>query len=276
MLRSNLRYKKNKSKIDFVIYDHHSESGFNKTSKRFKKSLGNLGDDYIGVVSIDPGTVNIGFYIMFFWNNGKSQSYALERFNFCVGDKEDDVQSVQKYKEAELILDEYLEIFKNTHYILIESQLTVNPSSMRMSQHFISYFTIKLKDIGVKPVVIEISAELKTRIIGGPIGKLPKGTLSNGKILNKKETNEQAKSRRKKWCQKKSQEIMTLTEDPFVEKVIKRRSKKGEGKSKRDDMGDVVCQAWAWLKLCSQNEWWESFSETLIDDIINVTEYVPD
>lgn len=248
MFRSNFRFKKEKVKHNFCIYNPHTEKGFKPVDKKFLKKIGRHSDDYIGITSIDPGTVNIGLHINFFWNNGYSKSHELNVLDFSTEDRKDeDIDEVKYYNEAILAFDKYLEYFEQTHYILIESQLSLNPQAMRMSQHFISYFMIKMKDRGVQPLIIEISPELKTLYLGGPVGRI------------KGETKDKAKRKRKEWCRQKAEDILTIFHDEMVEKVIKKRAKRGEGKSKRDDMGDVVCQTYVWLLLCSKMEWWDGF-----------------
>ena len=265
MFRTNFRFRKEKRKEDYCIFDPHSEPGFNECDKRFMKKIGKKGNDYIGIVSIDPGIVNIGLYITFFWNNGHVQSCVLERLDFSTEDRknENDDNKIKVYNEAISKLDKHFDIISQTHFILIESQLSVNPNAMRMAQHFITYFSMKFKDVGIKPLIIEISPQLKTELLGGPKGR------------EKGETKEKAKRKRKEWCRQKAEEILRCChDDETAEFLVKKRAKKGEGKSKKDDMGDVVCQAFAWLVLSSQAEWWSNFIDDGYDlgKIINIEE----
>lgn len=247
MFRSNFRFRKERKKEDFCIYDPHTEKGFAPIDRRFKKTIGNKSDDYIGIVSIDPGTVNIGFYIFFFWSNGSITSHTLDRLDFSTADREETSDDIKIYNQAIKKLDEFKEVFPHVHYILIESQLSKNPNAVRMSQHFITYFSLTVKDLGVKPLIIEISPLLKTELLHGPIGK------------TKDQTKSQAKNGRKKWAVMKAKEILEYNDDPFVELFDKKRAKKGEKKIKKDDIADTICQGCAWLMICSEAEWWNSF-----------------
>lgn len=257
MFRSNFRFRKNKASQDFTIFDPHSSKGFHETDKKFKKLLGRHGDDYIGFVSIDPGTVNLGFDISFFWDTGILQTHTLDKLDFSTEEKSTDDMDIKIYNEAIQKLEPFIELMSQTHYILIESQLSINPNAVRIMQHLITYFSVVLKDKGVKPLILEISPELKTSLLGGPIGKA------------KGESKAKAKTRRKKWCLEKSVNILNSDYSRVSEEVLaiiqKKRSKKGEGRNKRDDMGDVVCQIVAFLVLCSSSEWWSDFIKDGVD-----------
>lgn len=250
MYRSNFKYKP-KQKIynsdSYACFDPHSTPGYNPVSKNFLKTIDSFSSNYLGITSIDPGIVNLGLYIGFFWDNGTVSSHTLETLNFAEADRSGEKISIQKYDQAIEMLDEYLPIIENTHYVVIESQLTTNPDAVRMLQHLITYFTLRLKDKGCKPIIIEFSSLLKTKSLGGPVGK------------KKGQTADKAKKERKEWCRAKAQEIFETLGDPFLERVVKKRAKRGEGKSKYDDKGDVVCQFWAFLLECMELEWWPIF-----------------
>lgn len=257
MFRSNFRFRKNKTSQDFTVFDPHSTKGFRETDKKYKKLLGRHGDDYIGFVSIDPGTVNLGFDISYFWDTGILQTQTLDKLDFSTEEKSTEDTDIKIYNEAIRKLEPFIEPMSQTHYILIESQLSINPNAVRIMQHLITYLCVVLKDKGVKPLIIEISPELKTSLLGGPVGKL------------KGESKAKAKTRRKKWCLEKSVSILnsdnSRVTDEILELIQKKRSKRGEGRNKRDDMGDVVCQIVAFLVLCSESEWWVDFIVEGID-----------
>lgn len=179
-------------------------------------------NDNIIITSIDPGIVNCGVYVCAY--NSKENSHRsifLKRLEFNRSENHY-LDSLNKLEELE---DEF-DLFSKSHYIVIESQMTVNYDLVRMGQHLISYFLTKLKDRGNRPLIIEISSQVKTRLLECPI----KG--------NKYEY--------KKWCvneairrlnERKNKE----EEKDFIFKI--------ETKGKRDDISDAICQYYAFLKI---------------------------
>lgn len=123
------------------------------------------------------------------------------------------------YVNACSILDEYIEHIQMSHYIVIESQLTINPDLVRMSQHIITYLMIKTKDKGLRPLICEIDSHLKSRMLGAPT-KMKKPQL-------------------KLWCKNKAIEILESRGDLVNVKLIKEAKK-------ADDHGDTVCYEAIW------------------------------
>lgn len=112
-------------------------------------------------------------------------------------------------------LDEHLELFKQCHYVIIERQLPVNYYAVRISQHTISYFLIKLKDTPLLPLILEIDSKLKTIQLDAPTG------------MNKREV--------KQWSEKKAEELLNKRKDAYSLSILKKSKKK-------DDLADTVCQ----------------------------------
>lgn len=239
MFKSNFKFCKNKNnKEKYTAYNPHSIEAV----PTFDNSLP---DKYIGIASIDPGSTNLGMYIMFMYEDMTPETKLIKRFDLNEKDKFSDSFNFERYNEAIRQFDEYLHLFKNCHYILIETQMNKNPQMIRMSQHLITYMSIKLKDQGVLPKIIEISAELKTSLLQGPIGK------------KKGQSSSQAKTARKNYCKELCKHIFIKFKDPNIK--IFDRAKKGQGKNKLDDTADTVCQAYAFLVLCQDKKWWNNF-----------------
>lgn len=123
------------------------------------------------------------------------------------------------YTNVSKALDEYSELFRWAHYIVIESQLPINYDLVRMSQHITTYLMMTVKDKGFRPLIIEIDPKLKSRMLGAP----PKMTKPQLKV----------------WCKNKAVAILrergdTVTAD-MIEKV-----------RKGDDHGDTVCYEEIW------------------------------
>ena len=119
-------------------------------------------------------------------------------------------------------LEEERKIFSSSHYIVIESQMAVSYDNTRMAQHLITYFTTKLKDKGNRPLVIEFNSQSKTRLLGCPKGM--------------------KKHQYKKWCKEKAVELLKERNEEKEQKYIDIITKT----KKADDMGDAVCQYYAW------------------------------
>lgn len=173
------------------------------------------------IVSIDPGIVNCGVYINCLnTETGKETSIYMARLEFNKGENHY-VSSLKILNE----LEETEKYFSSAHYIVIESQMAVSYDNTRMAQHLITYFMTKLKDKGNRPLIIEFNSQSKTRLLDCPKGM--------------------KKPQYKKWCQEKAISFLEDRKSPKEEKFITclKVVKKG------DDMGDAVCQMYAWMKV---------------------------
>lgn len=174
------------------------------------------------ITSIDPGIVNCGVYVCAYnTETKKHHSIYLQRLVFNKGDNHY-LDSLSQFEE----LEEKYNLFSKSHYIVIESQMTVNYDLVRMGQHFISYFMTRLKDRGNRPLIIEINNQAKTKLLECPV----RG--------NKYEY--------KKWCIQKAIEFLNSRDNFEVEKNYLFSL---ESKGKRDDISDAICQYYAFLKI---------------------------
>jgi hypothetical protein len=190
-------------------------------------------DTLIGIF-VDPGKINCGVRICS--NNlitGKITTIMQRSFNFMDKDIEkiegDDVTTVH-YSNMLKLFEEFIPLFQNSHYIVIERQLRQNYSMIRFSQHLITYFMYVTKNKGLKPLIYEMDSSLKTRFLNAPpFGK------------NKKA--------RKNWNIQKAMEILEEREDLECLKLLK--SLKTTGTNKADEAADTVsmCEVfWNMLK----------------------------
>jgi hypothetical protein len=169
------------------------------------------------ITSIDPGIKNCGVYTCAYDTINKThKSIYLDRLDFTNTDNHF-IEAISKLDELEL---EY-KLFSSSHYIIIESQMTVNYSLVRMGQHLISYFLTRTRDIGNRPLIIEIAPQSKTKTL-----ECPKGL---------------SKYQYKKWCVNKAIELLKKREDDNEDSNIFNL----ENSKKKDDMGDVICQYYA-------------------------------
>jgi len=174
------------------------------------------------VTSIDPGIVNCGIYTTAYDSESKKiRSIYLEKLVFNDGDNHY-LTSLRKLEE----LENQHKLFSSSHYIVIESQMTVNYDLVRMGQHLISYFLTKLKNKGNRPLIIEITSQAKTKLLDCPKGL--------------------SKYQYKKWCT--SEAIKSLKEkgqeDNEKDFIFKLQNAK-----KSDDMGDSISQFFALIKI---------------------------
>jgi hypothetical protein len=173
------------------------------------------------IISIDPGIVNCGIYINCInTKTGEETSIYLARLEFNK-DENHYVSSLKIFDE----LENSEKYFTSAHYIVIESQMAVSYDNTRMAQHLITYFMGKVKDKGNRPLVIEFNSQSKTRLLNCPKGM--------------------KKPEYKKWCHAKAIEFLKSRNNPKEEKFITCL----EVAKKKDDMGDAVCQMYAWLKV---------------------------
>ena len=182
--------------------------------------------DYYYILSIDPGKRN--FCIRIEYRDlltGKIVSPVFEKIDIIGKEAEDHLMLIDStYLKITNFLDKYIDTIKKCHIILIERQLSINYKMIRLSQHVISYMSIKLKDNPNLPVLIEVSPKLKSGRLGAPKGLSPKDI--------------------KKWAVVKALELLEIREDNKSIKSI--QSAKG---GKKDDFADTIVQIEAFFSL---------------------------
>jgi len=173
------------------------------------------------ITSIDPGIVNCGVYVSCYNTVKKThESLYLARLTFNK-EKNHYIESLKQLNE----LEKKHAFFSNSHYIVIESQMTISYDNTRMCQHLITHFMSSLKDKGNRPIIIELTSQAKTRLL-----ECPKGL---------------SKYQYKKWCANKAithlEERKNEREEAYIDSI--------KSSKKKDDMGDAICQYYAWLKI---------------------------
>lgn len=222
----------------YECYNPHSGESVIPPSEKDVENEGGISSSYRRVIVIDPGIVNLGIYCEIIWSDGTVQFQGADLLSPLKGE----TNEYSKIIEAGTrIFDELEDILLNSHYIVIESQMLVNMKALSFAQHFISTCCIRLKDKGFSPLIIEINPEMKTKMLNAP-------------------STVKTKPHRKKWCTEKAHEIMTdRGEGKIADDIFKRRNKKGEGKCKKDDIGDGVCMARVWWKFAADRPEWKKF-----------------
>jgi len=210
-----------------MAYNHHKK--FSKSNSK-KKPFSEINPHSfeapimrtknIIITSIDPGIVNCGVYTCVYDSETKKhKSIYLEKHVFNKGNN----HYIESINILEAI-EEKSKLFSSSHYIVIESQMTVNYDLVRMGQHLISFFMTILKNKGNRPLIIEISNQTKTKLLD-----CPKGI---------------SKYQYKKWCVNKALDLLKERDNDEVEKDY---IFKIENSSKSDDMGDCVCQYYGFI-----------------------------
>lgn len=181
-------------------------------------------NDNIIITSIDPGIKNCGVFVDCYNTKTKEHtSILLTRLDFTKSTTDNYYVSCVKQLDE---LEKQHQYFSKSHYIVIESQMTISYDNTRMGQHLITYFMTKLKNRGNMPHVIELNSQAKTRMLGCPKGM--------------------KKQQYKRWCKQKAMEFLSVRKNREHEDVFIKQIKIA---TKGDDMGDTICQCYAWIML---------------------------
>lgn len=110
------------------------------------------------------------------------------------------------------------------HHIVIESQFMKNEVNFRTFQHMISYIERNVRNSGMRPIIFEVSIELKTVFIGGPKTKSQYGGTEI-----------------KEWSKKKAIYELLKRGDYISLSTLKMSLDK-----QNEDLSDTVCYEFAW------------------------------
>jgi hypothetical protein len=195
-------------KMPYMISNPHDDS------EPSPKRVGAGESKWLQIASIDPAIYNCGLRIeRRYYVDGILQvkTYVQVRMDFSTTD---DI-----YKSCTEILTAYLPQLSLSHYILVESQLPINYGLVRMSQHIITLLSIRLANVGMRPLIVEIDPKCKTHFLNAP-KKMDKPT-------------------RKKWACIESDRLLRSRGEVHIADTILTYKK-------RDDHGDVICFCEAW------------------------------
>jgi hypothetical protein len=168
-------------------------------------------DTWIQIGSIDPGPKHTGMRIEKRWVKSSDIDMAYNT---------PDPTAVSYHVNSIVLMDNFLEMLCDCHYIVIESQMTFNTEATRFGQHIITYLLIKCKDKGNRPLIVELDSHHKTRLLGAPKLNI-------------------AKKEHKKWCLAKARSL-------FVERGDVASIQFLDFITKKDDCGDAACQIEVW------------------------------
>ena len=184
-------------KEPYVIYPFHSQDINNR----------NWQNNY-RIISIDPANKNFAIRV----EERLTYPTTLLFKRLSLSDN-NDLTSV--YQTLTYFLDQYLELFLTCHLVIVERQLPTNYRAVRISQHVISYFMLRLKDQPLLPIIIEINPKLKSKQLLAPSSLNDRGI--------------------KKWAIEKAIELLTSRSDIVGLNIINKERKK-------DDLADTVVQ----------------------------------
>jgi len=238
------RFKKKKDDSDkdpFLIYDPHDSPGPLFPTPEMIAATGRTNCSFYQLTAIDPGIKNCGIRVERRWSVN-NQLVQIETVMNVRIDFKTRITALNKgidlsltgiggnantiyYTESIKMLEKYMPLFAQSQYIIIESQLTLNYELTRFGQHLITYMTIGVRNKGCLPLIIEIDSKFKTKVFD---------IKSDVDI--------------KKWAVEKAYELFRRNNDAVGIGAL------DSGKSKKDDLSDVVCycEAW-WIVLCSQS-----------------------
>jgi hypothetical protein len=209
-------------KNPYVVFNPH-EGDFPLLNPQYVSAFyGRPDETFIQIMAIDPGIKNCGIRIERRWSSGYVETVMLARINFLIsqGPATDTIY----YTNCIKVLSQYLPVMELCQYILIESQLPINYDMVRMSSHIICFLMCNLANKGCKPMICEVDAYFKSRILNAP-PKLTKPEL-------------------KKWCRDYALELLKSRGDMETYKVLQKLGK-------QDDASDCICYTEGWYKAIS-------------------------
>ncbi len=179
--------------------------------------------DHMVFISIDPGINNFAFRIELRPKNGlPPHTIVFNKLNFS-NYRRDNETSL--YCMVTTFLDMHMVYFRKVHVVLIERQLPINYQMVRLCQHLISYFVIRLKNLTpLLPLILEISPRIKTRYLDSPKG------------MNSKQV--------KRWSIEMALNLLKDRGDTYAYGVITNAAK-----NKKDDLADTIVQLEAICKM---------------------------
>ena len=184
-----------------------------------------IDSNFLRIVSIDPGKVNLAFRIETRYNNGRTDVEVYQKINInqieddSSAENESSFKSEDVYMKFNNLLNQYIPYFMKTNIIIIERQILPNYDMIRVCQHFITYFTLLLCNSPLNPLLIEVEPGYKNRFF-----KMPKGSNAHS------------------WVVDRAYELFELRQD------IKSSQLLSSQKGKKDDLAVTAVQAEAVLQ----------------------------
>ncbi len=188
------------------------------------------------VCSIDPGEVNLAIRVErreylkeIDVISLKSVSVFLFEFINIIGDTD-----ICSYCKLTSYFNSRFDILNQCNIFIVEKQLPINYSKVRINQHIISYILLRFADSEISPVIYDIHPCLKSEIFGF--------SKKMGEHEIKKKSIEVA------------EDILTKRGDTMSVYVIE-NNRNMRGKIKKDDLADTVFQMEAFFKYTGYSDY---------------------
>jgi len=209
MAHFGLKIKKSEApnRSPYTIYSPHTRP----VSER------NWNQGYYQVISIDPARKNYAMRIERRYHNGWIVPLMFDKISVDAETQEGESTICNMYEMLTAFFQKYEQFYDDTHYVIIEKQLPQNYKPLRIAQHTITYFSLRLHDKPLLPSIIEVDSKVKGKVLGAPKGI--------------------TESQLKSWAVEKARELLTIRKDTYSLSVL------DHFRSKQDDLSDTVCQA---------------------------------
>jgi hypothetical protein len=153
-------------KAPYIVFNPHDGEFPLYNGPHVSEFYGRPGETFTQIMAIDPGIKNCGIGIQRRWSSGYVEIVMMARIDFLTGGVP--VSDTMYYTNCIREFRKYLPVMEMCQYILIESQLPVNYDMVRMSSHIISFLMVSLENKGCKPMICEVDAYFKSRILNAP------------------------------------------------------------------------------------------------------------
>lgn len=180
--------------------------------------------DSILVILIDPGPTNLGFRIERRFTNGHVSTEILTQVKLLECGK--DVFTSELAENTTRFLDGFREYHPHVHYVCVERQMSINFKCTRLLQHIITYYMMILKDLPLRPYLMEISPFLKSRELHAPKGM-------NRTFL-------------KKWTCGRARQFLIERQDPWLTYFDSLQA------MQQRDVADTICMSEGLFKLLAR------------------------
>lgn len=176
------------------------------------------------IASLDPARDNFGFRMEKWFTSGLNKGKVVPVCFLKLSFKANDPTNTNlTFSRITAFILSKIDLLTKCHYIVSERQLAVNYKSVRISTHALALIMALTENKGNKPIVIEVSPQLKYRQLEAPKGW----------------TERQLKT---VWTPEKALQILKQRGDHVSATVIEKAKKK-------DDFSDTVLQFEALNKL---------------------------
>lgn len=123
---------------------------------------------FIRAISIDPGRNNFAFRMEDRYPNGMITPLVYEKVAIKEVTDTNGVTLCNTYKNLTAFLEKFIDYYSLCRLVVIERQLPNNYQAVRISQHVISYYSLRLFNSPLLPEIYEVAPTLKSQIFHKP------------------------------------------------------------------------------------------------------------